>query len=737
MTIEDAYKQAVEYFNSERYAEAEHLCNSILQSVPNHISSINILGVITQLTNRHDIAIEHFKQAIEIDGNPAFLYHNLAISLIHLERYEEAINLLKQALLKESENGRFLLDMGFALEKTKQYSAAIDCYQQAIKALPTYAEAHNNLGNTLVKQGKYDAAVASFQQATTINPDYAEAFNNLGLANEKLGMFDESILNYNRAISCAPDFPQVHFNLGNLLKDLKRYKEAINCYNQAISLNPDYTDAHINLGNLYVNLDKTDRAIASYNRALLIMPDNAEALNNLGYALTKQCAFTEAISCFEKAVVVKPDFSEAYNNFGHALNGHGDHEGAVACFYKAIAINPDYAEAYSNLGNLFFSQGDNDAAIAKHHKAISIKPNLAEAYYNLGKIQVSQDKLDEAAANYRKTIAIDPSHINANWNLSLILLVQGDLEQGWQQYEWRLKSEHKKNLPIKPVKMWTGEPLQGKNIIVFSEQGIGDEIIFSGCIPDLLALCPEKLFLECDPRLEPLFERSFSNSIVKGRPSDTDISWVGEDVTLDYSIPIGGLPKFFRNKLEDFPKRDALLLPNPKLVAKWNQRLDAIGDGLKVGISWRGGKYKDPEKNKSIPLEMWASLLSRNAKFINLQYGDTVDEVKQVCNSFNIHIHDWDDNDPLKNMDNLAALIATLDLIISVDNTTVHLAGTLGTPTWVMITNNQSWPWNNLFVDSTPFYKNVKLFRRDMKSSWEGVLKHVTTSLQTLIDAET
>ena len=276
----------------------------------------------------------------------------------------------------------------------------------------------------------------------------------------------------------------------------------------------------------------------------------------------------------------------------------------------------------------------------------------------------------------------------------------------------------------------------GKNIIVLAEQGVGDEIMFSGCIPDIMKHSPHKLFLECNARLKPLFERSFPSIHIYEKSRAHDFSWINKHVDPDYYIPIGSLPKFFRNSVEQFPKRDSFLVPNLQLVEKWNQRLAELQDGLNIGISWQGGKEKKIIDIKSTTLADWKPLLAMQANFINLQHGDTSKQIAEVCADENIQIHDWEDNDPLKDLDNQAALISTLDLVISVSNATIHLSGAVGTPTWVMLDTNQSWPMMRTFEHSTPLYQSVRLFRKHYQIAWHDVFMKVEAELQKKINPE-
>jgi hypothetical protein len=257
--------------------------------------------------------------------------------------------------------------------------------------------------------------------------------------------------------------------------------------------------------------------------------------------------------------------------------------------------------------------------------------------------------------------------------------------------------------------------------------------MFASCISDLLEQSPSKLFLECDPRLEALFARSFPGVHVHGKLKDMDFSWLGDIAQPDYALPIGSLPQFFRNQVREFPERAAYLTPQPDLVQKWTQRLSNLKAGLKIGISWRGGTIASTIKRTSIPLPEWQPLLSTNASFINLQYGDVSEDIATLDG---LQIHDWQDNDPRTGLDNQAALISCLDLVITIDNATVHMAGALGTKTWALVEQVPDWRWPEVFGDCPPLYRSVRLFRQKQLFEWGDVIDQVAQSLNELIETE-
>jgi tetratricopeptide (TPR) repeat protein len=437
LTIYEAYTQAIDHFNAKRYKEADQFCTAIIQAVPNHIDAINLLGLIAQKANRHDLAIEQFQRAVNIDNSSALLYYNMGISLDYIGRREEAVQILQTAVEKDPGNNQIsnylngildntlqnnkagsvqidaqeALQRGISFHQTGQLDEAIQWYRKVLDIQPKNIAAFCNIGVVLQSQGKLSEAIVSYKKAISIKPDYASAYSNLGYALQEQGELEEAVSSYKKAISINPDYADAYSNLGNTLKEQGKLEEAVSSYKKAISIKPDYADAYSNLGNALKEQGKLEEAVSSYKKAISIKPDYAEVYYNLGHALKEQGRLEEAVSSYKKTISINPSLAEAYYNLGNILQDQEKSEEAVASYKKAISINPDYADAYSNLGNTLKNQGKLEEAVSSYKKAIAIKPDLAEAYYNLSttkefsdvsETQVMKDILKSAGTNNDK-----------------------------------------------------------------------------------------------------------------------------------------------------------------------------------------------------------------------------------------------------------------------------------------------------------------------------------------------
>jgi hypothetical protein len=298
----------------------------------------------------------------------------------------------------------------------------------------------------------------------------------------------------------------------------------------------------------------------------------------------------------------------------------------------------------------------------------------------------------------------------------------GDFAAGWDAYEWRFRCDMQERALPWPV--WNGGSLTDKSLLIHAEQGVGDEILFASCVPDVAKAAQQCVF-ECDRRLAPLFARSFHEVVVVPRREDFQLTPDDVPVRVDERISAGSLPRFFRRAESDFPARSGYLSADAAATKTWRARLQNAGPGLKVGFSWRGGKSANLRARRSTELAQWAPIFSTpGVRFVNLQYDDD----GEAARAQGAAVHDFSDLDRRNELDRLAALISALDLVISVDNSTVHLAGALGVPTWVLLPFVADWRWM-LDREDSPWYSSVRLFRKRRDEGWEDLLSRVAFAL--------
>ena len=470
--------------------------------------------------------------------------------------------------------------------------------------------------------------------------------------------------------------------------------------------------------------------------ALAKDPKNLNALRLLGVSVRKSGKerLDEARQILADAVQRHPTNGLLHFELGNVfVDLHSGRE-AYECFLNATQHKPNLQQAYVNLSAVTEEQERFVEALEWATQALKLNPNCSLAHYNAANALREMARFAEAVTHYQASIRHNPNFPKAHWNLGICQLLLGDYREGWKLFELR-QSAGEVTLDRYPQPLWDGSSLADKTILIHAEQGIGDEVIFASCFPDLIPLA-KKCVVVCEPRLVNLVTRSFPAATVYGWLRLKDFSPAPLPEPCDVQLPAGSLPLHLRSKKEDFPQRESFLTPDPQLVAHWKRRFAALGPGYKIGLSWRAGGKPVERRKRSIPLADWAEILATpGVQYVNLQYSDASEEIAEIEKSLGITIHDWEQGDPLIDMDEYAAKIAALDLVISVGNATVHMAGALGTPAWAILPRIPSWRWM-AHGDYSPWYTSVRLFRQPERGVWQPVLREVASLLRESVGAE-
>ncbi|HWC89514.1 MAG TPA: tetratricopeptide repeat protein, partial [Pirellulales bacterium] len=364
-------------------------------------------------------------------------------------------------------------------------------------------------------------------------------------------------------------------------------------------------------------------------------------------------------------------------------------------------------------------------------RALELEPDSQLALINLAEALNNQGDVVGQTACLERAVRLDPDSAPAHWNLSLALLLQGDFERGWQHYEWRERAQ-RVTLDPYPFPRWQGQSLDKALLLVHGEQGVGDEILFASCYDELLRRAGH-FVLVCDSRLAPLFRRSLAGASVIGYERRKDHQPVALSRSVDWQVPAGSVPLYFRRRAADFPRRTQFLYADPQGVQTWRERLAQLPGRLRVGISWRAGGQPAEHRKRSTNLATWQPLLSvPGVDWVNLQYGDTSEERAWAQAQLGVTIHDWPEGDPLIDLDGFAARLTALDLVISVGNATIHLAGALGVPAWAILPRTPNWRWG-LAGEQSIWYSSVRLVRQQVAGSWQPVFDRLATELRARI----
>ncbi len=660
-----------------------------------------------------------------ITPDPARFDQLLSSALIHHKTGQicEAQALYDKLLETFPNDAQILHLSGLAALQLDQYSKSIELISEAIDLKTDFAEAYNNRGNAYRGSLKFEEAAADYSTAISLSPDYAMAHNNLAITLRDLGKLHESLAEHNTALSLKPDYPEALMKRGTLLIEFERFEEALRDFDRALFLNPDELDILHNRGIALTKTGRLDQALSDYNRLLNHEPSNKIAYNNRGTVLLELDSWHEALLDFNRALELDPDYAEALNHRGVVFKELKRFDEALEDYNKALTLKPDYADALNNRGVVYREFGRLTEALADYSKAIELVPDYAEVYNNRAGVFIDLKQFDEALADFDKATALKPDYAGAYWNKALYWLLLGDFKTGWPLYEWRWKSEKHIGEPIKTSKpLWNNQ--DNKNVLVWAEQGIGDEIMFASLIPELHAKCA-KLIVQCDPRLIPLFKRSF--------PKDIEFYDKNDLVTeslYEFHIPMGSLASILRPSIESFTKgaKPYLFCKNEQAL-ELRKRITGNKDNTLIGISWSSKSTIPAARHRNILLADIARLLNKpGTTLVSLQYGDISDEITDLKKNHNIDVIEVSDVDIYNDIDGLSALISACDHVVSIDNATVHLAGALGADTHVLLPANQDWRWG-LESSQSYWYETLKLYRQEKMGEWNQALKNLEMKL--------
>ena len=448
-------------------------------------------------------------------------------------------------------------------------------------------------------------------------------------------------------------------------------------------------------------------------------PSQIQKLIAQGLAIHQQGKLLEAKVIYEQVLDIQPNNFSALQLMGVMYAQTNNYLQAIEFLSKAIKINPQFAPCYNNIGLALQELKRLDEALASYDKAISIKPDYADAYSNRGVALQELKRLDEALASYDKAISIKPDYAEAHWNKSLALLLDGQFAQGWQEYEWRWKNENiSKIAGIRnfPQPLWLGtESLKDKTILLYAEQGLGDTIQFCRYV-SLVSELGAKVILEVQRPLVKLLKNleGVNQIVAKGNTLPS----------FDYQCPLLSLPLAFKTELNTIPSASKNITSDNEKYSKWQAKL---GEKTKprVGIVWSGSTIHKNDHNRSLTLSQLLPYLPSNIVYVCLQ--KELRSIDKEVLEKNSHIQFY--GDALEDFTDTAALCDLMDVVISVDTSVAHLAGTLGRTTWVLLPFSPDWRWS-LDGNDSPWYPTAKLCRQERIGDWNGILEKLNGDLE-------
>ncbi len=666
-------RAAVAHHQAGRMGEAEGLYRRILAATPRHADALDLLGVLAWQSGRAG----------------------------------EALDLVGRALSINKRNPGYHVHYGLALVAAGQHTEAIKSLRRAVKLAPTYADAHTNLGLALMEDGQPQAAVGPFRKAAHLDPGNAEAHNNVGVALAGSGRHEEAEAAFRRALELRSNLVSAHGNLATSLFELGRSDEAAGAAEHGLSIQKT-PDGHYIMGRIALFRREFEAALEHNRAALGLAPGMREARINLGLALKGLGRHGEELENNRALADDYPDAPEILNNYAMSLVEWAQRKDAGASTTASL-----------------------EEAVGIMERARALDPAQAEFRYSQAKVLEDLGRDGAAIDVLDGFLARNPERHDARFMRGILRLRTGDCDGGAEDIQWRWSNpefEHQRRPFTHP--WWAGEPIpEGRRLLIWGDQGIGDEIVYAGLI-SLIEDARIAATVECDARLAGLFKRSFRAVDVVERQTPPVAG--AEAAEVAFQTPLSGLTHHLGPWPRGFPRRGRYLKTDPKRVTQCRDGLDGALDApFRVGVSWISKRSDRPHEGwqKSIELMDWAPILrTPGVSFVNLQYGDTEADIDTVGDELSVAIHSDPAIDRFNDMEGLAALIDCLDLVITISNATAHIAGALGKECWVLARKAPFWYWGDT-GDRAMFYDSVHIIRQGRGGEWETVIEDAAAKL--------
>lgn len=622
------------------------------------------------------------------------------------------------------------LQQALAFQQKGKNAQARGIYAEILTAEPRNFDALHLSGIIATQERRFDDAVALLRKALVVDPTNAAAHCSMGVVLSETHQLEQALANYDQAVALHPQFAPAYFKRAIVLKRLNRLDAALDSYDRCIAMQPKNADAYFNRGKVLYDLNQLHAALASYELAISHRPAFAAAYCNRALVLEALGEWDSAVASYDRAIAIDPRHAVAFYNRGAALKELNRLHEALVSYDNAIALNPTLAEAHASRGVVQKDLNQYDAAVASFDRAIALNESLAEAYCNKGNALASLGQVDAAIANYDNAIALRENFPGAHFARATTLLLAGDFARGWGAYESRWQQGSgigvlgKKSFPTPP---WLGEAsIAGHTILLYAEQGQGDTLQFCR-YATLVANLGARVILEVPRALKTLLAslEGVSQVVADGEVLPS----------VDHHCPLMSLPLAFKTTLSSIPAPQRYLHAPVERVRFWREKVGCEKSRLKVGLVWSGGSRPDQPAawpalhRRNIPLGEFACLRHPDIDFFSLQLGQPA-----AADLARLEAAHWggpaviDHTNFLMDFADTAGLIDNLDLVITVDTSTAHLAGALGKPVWILNRFDTCWRWL-LEREDSPWYPTARLYRQNSPGDWNPVVQRIRSDL--------
>ena len=660
-------------------------------------------------------------------------------------RWKEAANALKRVVTAERNNGIALANLAVAYQQQRKFNDADKMMKRALEAAPMEPEVHTLHGRMLHSYGEMDKSANAFTHALQLDPQYADAYRELAILLIDAGVLDQATEALVVAIRLNPKDAFAFYHLGLIKKMQGEDAEAIDAYGMAVALKPDYAEAHVNLAKIAIDRGKYELGERACLKAIECNPKLAQPYVNLGMVMREQKKYDEALKYARKGAELDPRNGAAQSNLGNVYMDLQRYQEAVVCFRKAMEFQPSFATSYFNYGNALRLLHVLDKAHKSYNKAIELEPDRGEFHHNQGLVYQEQGDHLAALDKFKLANKLSPEHLGLQFSLGRSLWNNGFFEESWKYFDAGLDGDLRKPNRKFQVPRWRGEDISDKRILIWREQGVGDEIDFTRRFRHVIDAAKETI-IEADKRLMPIFQRSFPEAKLLPEKLNARNDWYREDC--DVHLPAGNLLQYFPYTQEEldlfnYPEDDieaafacaersrgatGYLVPDPARVAEMAERIAALPEGLKVGICWRSQfSHRDRDIHYT-KLEMWKSILQLpGITFVNVQYDQREDELRSVEQEFGVKIHRWDDLDLKQDLEGAFALTKNLDMVVSTSTSPSRIGDAVGAEVWLMMAGGQH---PKQPPEGEYGIKNRIVWRRHWTEEWPVLIERMARALE-------
>jgi tetratricopeptide (TPR) repeat protein len=558
------------------------------------------------------------------------------------------------------------------------------------------------------QQGQLPEAQQLYHYLLNLRPGDAEVWFRYGLLAWKCRRLDEARVCLERAVTLQPESVLYALSCAQLLHSCGKYADAESCYRATLTLDPTSAEACFGLGQVLLATNRSEDA-RGFHRSAVQKNGNAGLWNDWGTLWEGWNRWPEALACYQQAVAIDPQGAEAQSNLGNALKWSGRPAEAMRHYQSALQARPDFVEVQVNLASVLQDLDRYQDAFDLLQQALQRRPDLPEAHCNLGYTLEHLGRHPEAIERYRQAIRLRPDYVQAHWNLALACLAGGDWQCGWAEFEWRWAQPGM--FPLRsPLPRWDGTPLNGRTILIYDEQGLGDTLQFVRYAAIAKAQ-GGKVLVRCQRTLMPLLARTPGIDRVLARDEALP--------PFDVQVPLLSLPGILRTMPNTVPAAVPYLFADPQRISYWREELEPTA-GFRVGIVWRGNADQATERFRSVPLEQFARLARiPGVCLFSLQKESGADSAGFPLVDLSNYLTDFQET---------AAIVANLDLVITRDTAVAHLAGGLGKPVWLALSAVPDWRWMRDRLDS-PWYPSMTLFRQRQLGQWAPVFEAIAERL--------